>query len=112
MDVLKITVTDENGDTTVSHALHESYYDLARDIAKLPQNHDELHVLIADRIKRYVHQEKLSVYDRINTYFGDSTKDPQMSEFLLSKIETHSKLAKEWKYGTEYSVGSFPLEKK
>jgi hypothetical protein len=109
MDRLKITTTDEHGNTSVSYAIHETVYSLAKDIANLPVNHDELEVLIADKIKRFVHQEKLSVYERILAYFGLERKT-QLTEFLEAKIKTHNELATKWKYGTDHSVRPYMVD--
>ena len=87
----------------------DNIYNLARNIANLPQNHDELEVVIADEIKRFVHAEKLSVYHRILMY-ADAEKFPKEKHLqwlakscLQPKVETHQELASKWKYGTEFS---------
>lgn len=89
---------------------HQTLASLARDIANIPQNHDELEIVIADKIKRFIHQEKSSVYQRILEYASFEEEEERsmhlnslINGFLKPKIETHTELADKWEYGTEYS---------
>ena len=115
MDLITESIT-ENGETkVVSQYMHEQIYDLAKDIASFPGCHDELEILIADRIKRFVHQEKASVYERVLEYakFDDSSGHIKwlISNCLEPKVETHNELAQKWEYGTKYSCADQMREK-
>lgn len=81
----------------------ESLQDLANRIASLPQNHDELEILIADMIKRHIHQEKYHVYHGLHGFFK-GFGDAKPIEHMRLKMEGHKALKDKWEYGTENSV--------
>ena len=95
--------------------MKESLTSLARDISRFPSNHDELEILIEDRIKRYIHQEKSFWYKMalkdlhdLSHLVSDETKNDIFKERIHIlfglKGESHRELSEIWEYGTNYSV--------
>lgn len=95
----------------LSSKQYNSESELARAIAAIPTNHDEYELLIADMIKKFVHQEKYMVYDfalRLLEYGNLETP----KEYLTVKKETHRTLMNKWCYGTYYSIGTYGIKPK
>ena len=53
---------------------------------------EKLMFRIAVNIKRHVHHSKLSVYQRVNSYYGDDSSD-FIKTTLACKIKTHQELS-------------------
>ena len=107
----------EDGIKKVVAVYHQEHIsDLAKDIAAMDKDTDDLEVKIADRIKRHIHQEKSSVYSRYKMYVKDlrflvrddrmDVFDNQVETLFDAKIETHNYLAENWKYGTKFSCAT------
>jgi hypothetical protein len=111
MDTITESIT-ENGETkVVAQWQHEHIGDLAKKIASLPQNHDELEIVIADLIKRHIHQEKAGVYNNLK-HLVEHLDCHKTTEFLEIKEETHKKLEKEWEYGSDHSCATHIMRPK
>lgn len=84
--------------------------ELAKIIAKIPTNHDQYEYVIADTIKRYIHQEKYELYKNL-AHWKDAGLDWIFSRIVEPKIDTHKQLSEKWQYGTEYSLLEYPKSK-
>ena len=110
-------ITESIDGIVTSKYRHERVYDLAKDIAAMPKDTKDLEIVIADRIKRYVHQEKLSVYSRYKLYVKDLCSFPKekMQEkidmIFDTKIAVHDQLSNEWEYGGKFSCKEFMKDK-
>ena len=93
--------------------LHEktynSYEDLAKAIASIPDNHDDKEEVIADMIKKHIHAEKYLLWKNLSRWKGAGI-DWIWSRIVEPKLETHKQLSEKWCYGTYYSIRRYGKE--
>jgi hypothetical protein len=105
MDLITESVT-ENGETkVVAQWTHEHISDLVEKIIAIPPSHDEREIVIADLVKRHIHQEKSGVYNNLK-HLTKHLDCHKTTEYLEMKEKTHQKLEREWEYGTKYSCAT------
>ena len=85
---------------------HNTIRDLAKALDQLPQNHDDREEVIADMIKKFVHQEKYMIYSNL-THWKDAGLEWIFSRIIIPKIETHKELSEKWAYNTPYSYRNY-----
>ena len=101
-DVVDLDKKENNGEQTLSMTftrpsveLGSTIGDVAILINRLREANDPDFIEKTERIvKRLIHIQKLSVYERMDTYFSRELGEDGKS-FLKCKLQTHSQLAEE-----------------